>query len=146
MRFNKPSAWRWFWSTVGTAFVIYVATVIVVYAVALSPGSGVETQSSNKYVGLLMWDLAPVFMLSFWFVSIPLIAALGAWWAWTHITDKDSTSREPTSTLGADDVTVASQEDDHEHEHERSRSRVCAAIAPSRCRRSRKWLPGGTSQ
>ena len=117
MQFNKPSRWRWFWSTVGAAFVVYVATVIVVYALALSPDAGAKTQSSNKYIGLLMWDLifaAPVFMLSFWFITIPLIAALGAWWAWTHDGDKQPapTSSDPTST--PDDANITLPKDDHE--------------------------------
>ncbi|MEN3224212.1 hypothetical protein A5722_17155 [Mycobacterium vulneris] len=116
MQFNKPSRWRWFWSTVGAAFLVYVATVIVVYALALSPDGGVKTNSSNSYIGLLMWDLvfaAPVFMLSFWFITIPLVAAVGAWWAWTHNGNSAPTSSDPTSAL--DDAKVTPPEGDHEH-------------------------------
>lgn len=119
MRLNKPSKWRWFWSTVGSALVIYIATVIIVYELALSPDAGVKTQSSNKYIGLLMWDLvfaAPVFMLSFWFITIPLIAALGAWWAWTHDGYKDSKLSSSDLTSTPDDADVASRpKDDNEH-------------------------------
>jgi hypothetical protein len=101
IRFSKPSAWRYFWSTIGAAFLVYVATVIVVYVLRLLPTGSVKTQSSNKYLGLLMWDMifaAPVVMLTFSFVTIPVIAALGIWWAWAHGgADKTATSASSES-------------------------------------------------
>lgn len=97
-RFNKPSKWRWFWSTVAAAAVVYGATVIIVYALALSPVGDFEAQSPSRYIGLLMWVLifaAPVYMALLWFVSLPVIVALGAWWAWTHTSANDLDAHEP---------------------------------------------------
>jgi hypothetical protein len=80
VHFAKPSAWRVFWSLFAAAFVVYVVAVVVVFISAAFSSNRPPSTSSNEHVGLLMWDLifaAPVFMLTLWFVTIPVIVALG---------------------------------------------------------------------
>lgn len=79
VHFVKPSAWRVFWSLFAAAFVVYVVAVVVLISAAFTSNRPPST-SSNEHVGLLMWDLvfaAPVFVLTLWFVTIPVIVALG---------------------------------------------------------------------
>jgi hypothetical protein len=80
LHFVRPTRWRVVWSIGAAAFVVYITGVVVVYVLALTTHGVVEPSSSNTYVGLLMWDIvfaAPVFVLFFWWVSVPVILVLG---------------------------------------------------------------------
>jgi hypothetical protein len=80
LHFLRPTLWRAVWSIVTAAFVVYITGMVVVYVLALTPHGVVQPSSSNTYVGLLMWDMvfaAPVFLLFFWWATIPAIIGLG---------------------------------------------------------------------
>ncbi|AKS32797.1 hypothetical protein AFA91_13910 [Mycolicibacterium goodii] len=113
IRFTKPSAWRYFWSTVGAAFLTYFVVVLVVYILAIATVdrqmmSDEMKQPTNSYVGLLMWDIVfagPIFMLMFWFITLPVIVALGAILACIRVdnaTEATATTGDPSSTIGDD--------------------------------------------
>jgi hypothetical protein len=79
-RFVRPTLWRVVWSIVAAAFVVYITGIVVVYVLALTTHGVGQPSSSNTYVGLLMWDIvfaAPVFVLFFWWATIPVIIGLG---------------------------------------------------------------------
>jgi hypothetical protein len=78
--FVRPTLWRVVWSIIAAAFVVYLTGIVVVYVLALTTHGVVQPSSSNTYVGLLMWDMvfaAPVFVLFFWWATIPAIIGLG---------------------------------------------------------------------
>ena len=80
LHFVRPTRWRIVWSIVAAAFIAYITAVVVVYVLALTTHGVVEASPSNTYVGLLMWDIvfgAPVSMLFFWWLSVPVILILG---------------------------------------------------------------------
>jgi hypothetical protein len=68
------------WSVVAAAVAVYLVATVVVYVSAIATHEVPEATSSNGYVGFLMWDMvfaAPVFVLFFWWVTVPLVLALG---------------------------------------------------------------------
>ncbi|MDO2387184.1 hypothetical protein QRB41_28250 [Mycobacterium avium subsp. hominissuis] len=80
LHFARPSVWRVFWSVVAAVFVVYVVTVVVVYVVAVTTRGGPLSESSNGYIGFLMWDLlfaGPIYVLTFWFITLPAVFVLG---------------------------------------------------------------------
>jgi hypothetical protein len=80
LHFVRPTLWRVVWSIVAAAFVVYITGIAVVYVLALTTHGVVQPSSSSTYVGLLMWDMvfaAPVFVLFFWWATIPAIIGLG---------------------------------------------------------------------
>jgi hypothetical protein len=80
LHFVRPTPWRILWSVVAAAFVVYMIAIVVVYVLALTTQGVVEPASPNTYVGLLMWDMvfaAPVFVLFFWWATVPAMIGLG---------------------------------------------------------------------
>jgi hypothetical protein len=71
------------------AFALYLIATIVVYILAITTHDGPKSTSTNGYVGLLMWDIifaSPVFVLMFWFITVPLIIVVGVLVACVHRT------------------------------------------------------------
>lgn len=79
LRFVKPSPWRAFWRVVLATFIVYVMWIIVICILASITDENPISSTNNRDV-FLAWDAlfaAPIYALMFWFVSAPLVVALG---------------------------------------------------------------------
>lgn len=80
LQFVKPSPWRAFWSLALASLIVYAIWTIVVYILVLTTRHE-SLSPSSEHGGLFAWDVvfaAPVYALMFWFITVPVIIALGA--------------------------------------------------------------------